>query len=85
MNCKKCSGHLLHLVKLLESNSNDELYSETNLLIHYPSVIPIAKLGPYSCSDPIFRRVCTQSEAAPHASNLPFATIDQIYYTNIPL
>ena len=64
---------------------NDELYSETNLLIHYPSVIPIAKLGPYSCSDPIFRRVCSQSEAAPHASNLPFATIDQIYYTNIPL
>ena len=64
---------------------DDELYSETNLLIHYPSVIPIAKLGPYSCSDPIFRRVGTQSEAAPHASNLPFATIDQIYYTNIPL
>ena len=79
---------MLHLVKLLFKATpgfNDELYSETNLLIHYPSVIPIAKLGPNSCSDPIFRRVCSQSEAAPHASNLPFATIDQIYYTNIPL
>ena len=72
--------------KLLEALfpgfNHESTYSETKEIIHYPSVIPIAKLGPYSCSDPIFRWVRwsrqSQSEAASssHASNLPFSTID---------
>ena len=45
--------------KLLEALfpglNHESTYSETKEIIHYPSVIPIAKLGPYSCSDPIFR------------------------------